>query len=348
MGGGTPAYAPGTNCVTVFSTKEDKLSATYRLKANDGVNVNVGYGFSDRRSERDLNARAPMIGLDGNAIVAPAIAGVPAGITGLNAGEFRGFNPFFEASRKQNMLKAGANWQATDRLSVALGGRYTDDNYDTTYGMQKGHAWSLNLDTTYNYRENGSITVYVTQQERTRDMTNDQRSPTTTATAATATAVAIPSGATWTNNLKDTDTTIGLNLKQGGLMAGKLDLAGDLTYSLGKTAYNTALNYSTTTTGGLTCADPTIFTCVALPDIRSAMIQFKLNGTYKLDKSSKLALGYLYRRLNSDDFYYNGLQTGFTPTSVLPTNQQAPSYSVNVVFASYIYSFQYFRANCCS
>ncbi len=342
VGGGTPAYASGTNCVTVFSTKEDKLSATYRLKANDGVNVNVGYGYSDRRSDRDLNARAPMIGLDGNATAAAIASIATGGITGLNAGEFRGFNPFFEASRKQNMLKAGANWQASDRLSVGVGGRYTDDNYDTTYGMQKGHAWSLNLDTTYNYGEDGAISFYVSQQERTRDMTNDQRSPLSAAAAATLTAVAIPSGATWSNSLKDTDTTIGLNVKQGGLMAGKLDLAGDLTYSLGKTAYNTALNYSTTTLapGLLTCADPSIYTCVALPDITSRMLQFKLSGTYKLDKSSKLALGYLYRRLNSDDYYYNGLQTGFTPTSVLPTNQQAPSYSVNMIFASYIYSFQ--------
>ena len=173
-------------------------------------------------------------------------------------------------------------------------------------------------------------------------MTNDQRSPLSAATLASATAISIPSGATWNNSLKDTDTTIGLNVKQGGLMAGRLDLAGDLTYSLGKSSYNTTLNYSTTTLapGLLTCADPSIYTCVALPDITSKMLQFKLSGTYKLDKSSKLALGYLYRRLNSNDYYYNGLQTGFTPTSVLPTNQQAPSYSVNLLFASYIYSFQ--------
>jgi hypothetical protein len=69
------------------------------------------------------------------------------------------------------------------------------------------------------------------------------------------------------------------------------------------------------------------------------MFQFKLNGTYTLDKSSKLALGYLYRTLRSDDFYYNGLQYSFTPTSVMPTNQIPPSYAVNVVWASYIYNF---------
>jgi hypothetical protein len=70
------------------------------------------------------------------------------------------------------------------------------------------------------------------------------------------------------------------------------------------------------------------------------MIQFKLSGTYQLAKNSKLALGYLYRRLDSNDYYYNGLINGFTPTSVLPTNQTAPSYAVNLVFASFIYTFK--------
>ena len=341
VGGGTPAYAPGTNCVIAPSTQEDKLSAAYRVKASNDVNLHVIYGYGNRKTTFDQDARASMIGFDGNVVVngSNAATSIP-GVSGLNAGEFRGFNPFFEESRKQNMLKAGANWQASDEVSVGVSGRYTDDKYDSTYGVQKGTAWSLNLDTTYNYRENGSLTAYVTQQERTRDMTNAQRALTSTPGAASATAVAIPAGSTWTNNLKDTDTTVGLSFKQGGLMADKLELVGDLTYSLAKTAYSTVLNYSTTTTGGLTCADPSIYTCVPLPDVTSRMIQFKLSGTYTIDKSSKFALGYLYRNLHAEDFYYNGLQYGATPTSVLPTNQSVPNYAVNLVWASYIFVFQ--------
>ena len=341
VGGGTPAYAPGTNCVIAPSTQEDKLSATYRVKASNDLNLNATYGYGNRKMDFDQNARASMIGFDGNVVVngSNAATSIP-GVSGLNAGEFRGFNPFFEESRKQNMLKVGANWQAADEVSVSASGRYTDDKYDSTYGVQKGTAWSLNLDTTYNYRENGSLTAYVTQQERTRDMTNAQRALTSTPGAASATAVAIPAGSTWTNNLKDTDTTVGLSFKQGGLMADKLELVGDLTYSLAKTAYSTVLNYSTTTTGGLTCADPSIYTCVPLPDVTSRMIQFKLSGTYTIDKSSKFALGYLYRNLHAEDFYYNGLQYGATPTSVLPTSQSVPNYAVNLVWASYIFVFQ--------
>lgn len=344
VGGGGPApnppYAAGTNCVIAPQTKEDKLSAAYRLKASADVNLNASYGYGYRRTNFDQDARASMIGYDGNVVVngSNAATSIP-GVSGLNAGEFRGFNPYFEEDRRQHMLKLGANWQASDRLSAGVGGRYTYDDYESSYGVQKGTAWSLNLDTTYSYRENGALTAYVTQQERTRDMTNAQRAETSTPGAASATAVAIPAGSTWTNTLRDTDTTVGLNLKESGLMGGKLVLVGDLTYSLAKTTYNTVLNYNTTTTGGLTCADPSIYTCVGLPDIRTQMFQFKLSGTYTLDKKSKLALGYLFRNLRSDDFYYNGLQYGSTPTSVLPTNQTAPSYAVNMVWGSYIYTF---------
>ena len=332
VGGGTPAYAPGTNCVTATSTRDNKFNATYRLKASDDVNFNIGYGFSARRTSFDENARAAFIETG---------ASLPgAAVSGLNAGDYRGFHPFFESSRNQNMLKTGVSWQATDMLSFNAAARYTDDNYLSTLGVQKGHAWGIDLDSSYNYREQGAVTVYFTVQERTRDVTDMQRSPFLAPSAATATAIAIPSGATFSNFLKDTDVTVGLNLKQGGLMGGKLDLAGDLTYSLGRSAYMTQLNYQTTTTGGLTCADPTIFSCGSLPDVRNQMMQFKLTGNYKLEKNTKLSLGYLYRNLRSDDFYYNAYQYSFTATGVLPTNQLPPSYAVNLVFASFIYSFK--------
>ena len=139
--------------------------------------------------------------------------------------------------------------------------------------------------------------------------------------------------------MKDSDTTFGLNAKQGGLAGGKLELSGDATYTRTKTSFSTVLNYSTTTTGGLTCADPAIYTCVPTPDIKSNLFQFKLSGTYQVGKDAKIRLGYLYQRLKADDFYYNGVQTGYTPTSVLPTNQIAPSYAVNVFFGSLIVNF---------
>jgi MtrB/PioB family decaheme-associated outer membrane protein len=331
-------YPAGTNCVVATDNKEDKLGATYKVKASDDVDVNAGYSYSDRRTDSDQKAIAAMIGENGNPN--PSLPAATL-INGINAGDYVGFYPVFDAARREQLLKADVNWQANDRLALTLGGRYTDDNYyDSTYGVQNGNSWSLNLDATYVLNENGSVSAYLTQQNRQRDMTNLQRSPYLAASAPSATAIGIPPGATWTNTLKEDDFTLGIGAKQGALMDGKLELAGDLTYSLGKTSYETLLNYATATTGGVTCSNPAIYSCGSLPDIKNELIQFTLTGTYQVDKSAHVALGYLYQHLNSKDYYYNAYQYGSTPTGVLPTNQETGSYSVNVVAVSYVYTFK--------
>ncbi|MEI7497613.1 MAG: MtrB/PioB family outer membrane beta-barrel protein, partial [Betaproteobacteria bacterium] len=175
-------------------------------------------------------------------------------------------------------------------------------------------------------------------QNRQRDLTDAQRS-TVTASAASATAIAIPAVATWTNKLTDQDTTVGLGVKQTGLLGGKLDLSGDLTYATGAGVYSTALNYATATTGGLTCASAAILSCGQLPDIKSTMSQFKLTAGYQFDKSTKVMLRYVYQHLTSSDYYYNGYQYGYSPSGLMPTNQLAPNYSVNALAVSLIHNF---------
>ncbi len=323
--GTTTAYAPGTNCVTATETRSGKLSGSYRLKATDDLNFNAAYAFDARRTSWDENARDAMISTNGT-FPLPAAAG-----SGLNGGDYRGFNPYFDASRNQNMLKSGASWQATPQLSFSGNARYTDDKYLEMYGVQRGHSWGVDLDSSYIYRAQGTITVYFTQQERTRDLTDIQRSP------YQAPSATVPSGATFSNNMRDRDSTLGLNIKQAGLMHGKLDLAGDVAVSLGRTDYYTILNYSLLS--GLPCNAPSVGSCGSPPTIRNQMIQLKLTGHYQLEKATKLSLGYTYRTLRSDDFYYNALQYSFTPTGVLPTNQPAPSYTQNVLYASVVHSF---------
>jgi hypothetical protein len=221
---GVNNYPAGTNCVVATGSKDNKLSATYRVKASDDVKLNLGYSYSDRKTTSDPNAIAAFaVSVNGNPNPGAANATL---IRGMNGGDFLGFYPYFNASRKQQMVKAGANWQASNKLSVGVIGKVTDDKYGSTYGVQKGGSWSANLDATYSYSENGSLSAYLTQQHMQRDLTSMQRSP------ALANATGIPSGATWTNKLKSDDTTIGLGVKHGGLMSSKLELAADLTYSI--------------------------------------------------------------------------------------------------------------------
>lgn len=98
--------------------------------------------------------------------------------------------------------------------------------------------------------------------------------------------------------------------------------------------------YSTQDPGDATCGTAAVLTCGNTPDIKNRLLTFKLTGTYSLDKSSKVAVVYLYQSLKSEDYFYNGYQYGATPNRVMPTNEQAPNYSVNVLGVSYTYSFK--------
>ncbi len=337
---GINAYPAGTNCVVAIASHDDKLSAAYKIKVNDNLDMNAAYSYSDRVTISDPNAITARLGLNGN--INPALAANTL-IQGQNGGDYRGFYPFFDASRKQQMVKAGVNWQPSEKWTIGAGGKYTDDKYPSTYGVTKGNTWSMNLDTTYAYSEQSTVSAYLTQQHRERNLFDLQRAPTLAAAAGTATAVAIPSGATWTDRQVDDDTTFGIGMKRNGLMDSKLELAGDLSYTYGKTAYGTQLNYATTTAlvGGVvyTCASPQIFTCGQLPDIQNRVIQIKLTGKYKVSKQSKVMFGYVYQQMKSNDYYYNGLQAGYTPSALMPTNQQAPNYTVNAVSLAYVHDF---------
>ena len=210
---------------------------------------------------------------------------------------------------------------------------------DSTYGVQSGAGRGLNLDATYNYSDSSSVTAYATQQSNERDLTDEQRSLAQGASAASATAIAIPAGATWSNRLKTEDLTVGLSSKKSGLMGGRLEVVGDLSYSVGASNYATVLNYSTTTTGGVACSDARILSCGSLPEVKAELVSFKLTGNYQVDKASKVTLGYLFQKLVSQDYYYNGLLYGSNPNSMLATNQTAPNYSLNVMTVTYVYSF---------
>ena len=201
----------------------------------------------------------------------------------------------------------------------------------------------MNLDANYAYSENGSIVGYLTQQHRQRDMTDLYRSPLVAQTVATSSVLPIPSGASWSDKETNDDMTVGVSAKRNNLMDAKLDIETDLSYTLGRTNYNTNLNYNAATTGvGLpvyTCASPQFLICGSLPTVQSQVIQLKLTGKYKVTKQSRVMMGYVYQQMKSTDYYFNGLQTGFTPSALMPTNQQAPNYTVNAVTVAYIHDF---------
>jgi MtrB/PioB family decaheme-associated outer membrane protein len=314
-------YAFAANCVIATSNTEDKLGAKYRLKASDNVNLSAGYTYGKRKGSYDFNAITPLVGRD---TPTPNF---------VNSQNYPGFVAMPYAERKQDLLKAGINWQATEKLDLGVEGRIAKDNYGTTLGVQNTKATGINLDATYSYSEDAIVSAYMDFQNSKRNMRIGAAGLGAVNTAASYALLVAPTNI-FTNQLDESGHTFGLNTKHK-LMGGRLELAGDLSYSLDESGYNTQLQYVLAT-----CSATNATSCGALPDISSRVTTLKLTGTYQVDKASKVAVAYVYQNRKSNDYYYNTTQTGYTPARGLPTNEQAPNYSVNLIGVSYIYSFK--------
>jgi MtrB/PioB family decaheme-associated outer membrane protein len=315
-----------TSCAQVPQAKEGKVVAAYRVKAGEAINLDLGYSYAKRDSTVNPAFYNPM--------------------QSVNQGnENFGYRAFFQASREEQLIKAGINWQATEQFSLGLNGRYMDDKYtDSPLGVQTGKNWSGNLDATFAYSDNGTISGYLSSQSRKRDMRSGGTNTTVSGTGVATTVARYPNSvdpSVFTNQLKDEDNTIGLNVTQKGLLGGKLELGADVSYSLAKTGYTTQVPYTIVTTAipTLTCSMTQNLTCGSTPDIKNDSLRLKLTGVYQLDKASKVALGLMYQRLTSTDYYYNGYQNGYTSSGFMPTNEQAPTYSLKVIGVSYIFNF---------
>jgi len=327
--GGWAAYTAAT-CAEVPDTKEDKTTLAYRFRATDSLNLNAGYVYSWRKADASATFYNPMQAVDNP-------AGSGAGAEGY---EVVGFMSFFEASRHEQIIKAGANWQPGEKLSVTLNARYTEDQYsDLVYGVQDSHASIVNFDSTFAFSDRRSVSFYATFQDSSRKLTNLFK---ITAANASATGLSGTAGETWTNQFDESDTTIGGSAKQDGLFGGKLDLSVDVSYSIGNSTYNT-LPFAGADLEGNTCSSIYYETCGAPPTVKNSTYRLRLNGSYDLGatgRGGKIIVGYIYEHLSSDDYLYNAYQYGYTPATLLPTNQQSPSYEMNAIFAAYRYSFR--------
>ncbi len=312
------------NCAVSPSSKEDKLGIKYKLKATNDVTFNAGYTYAKRKADFDHNAVTPLSGLD---TLTPA---------DVNAQDYVGFVAYIYGSRKQEMLKAGVNWQATEQLMLGMNGRYISDKYnESTLGVQDSRTTGVNLDASYTYAEYDSVSAYANWQDSRRNLRSGAAGviPATANTQPSYALMTAPVNI-WTNQLTDKSNAIGINTMHRGMMSGKLEVKGDLSYSEDRTGYETQLMY---VLAG--CAATNLTSCGALPDIKSRQLTLKVTGTYKVDQTSQIALGYVFQKRKTDDYYYNTLQYGYTASRNMPTYEQAPNYSVNKVAASYIYNF---------
>jgi MtrB/PioB family decaheme-associated outer membrane protein len=309
-----------TGCAQVPQMREDKLDAVYHNELSDKVSFHGGVNYSNRRSTLNPNFYNP--------IQSPE----PDEGQGF---ENPGFVAYFQASRKEAGVVGGVNWQVSPAVNVSVDGNFGNDSYgDSALGVQHGHNENVNLEADFAVAANTSVSAYASWQQQNRNLLSETGSLGATGTKAIGQYK-------WFNTLDDKATTLGVSAKRTGLMGGRLDVRGDLSYSLGESTYATSVvpNSGTTATATIgTCA--AAYTCGTVPTIRTGIVRLNLSGTYNYNKQAKIVFGYGYAHLNSNDYMYASEQVGYTPTGVMPINEQNPSYTVNTVYLAYRYSFR--------
>jgi MtrB/PioB family decaheme-associated outer membrane protein len=278
--------------------------------------------------------------------------------------ELPGMRRYYVADRNRDKVRASLSWQASDALSLQGGLDLNRDDYpNSTFGVQYSRAWAVNLDGTVVLGDDLSASVsysYENLRALTAGNGYTANSNTATITNGQPGVVGLSGNScdafttlqqrnnnnkldpclNWSANMLDQVNTLGLGLRK---QAGILELTGNLVYSRARWNNDVAGgNWANNILDGPGAAPTTIaayfILAAPLPTITTDNGELRVNARFTIDKLQAVRLAYSYLRMRSDDPAYEGMQFGSVST-VLPTNEQAFKYSVNVFGVSYILTF---------
>jgi hypothetical protein len=301
----------------------------------------------------------------GNALIYGNNGGIiPQALYGSrnNINELPGMRRFDMADRNRDKVRSMLNWEATEKVSVQGSFDYNKDDYaNSVYGLKSANSWALNLEGTLAASDTLTATVFYTYediQSKTAGDAYGANSNTANVNGFTAIDPAVCYGTilarnlngkqdpclNWNTDMHDKVDTLGLSVRETGVMGGRVHLGGDVYYSRATTDIGvnggSYANNPLAVTGAPAGTVAAFFIAAQnLPTVVVKTTTVRLTGQYLIDKSSTVSLLYMYQRLSGDDWAYQGMQFG-TGTNYLPTNEKFPSYNVNVVAVSYLYRFR--------
>ena len=293
----------------VDKTTENTYKLELRHAANERVSGTLRVAHAERKASGENN------------IWALAYPGAYAAVAGTPAAFDNIATKFLTADRDRDNVRATLSVEATDALSLQAVVDYNQDDYtNSTFGLQDAKTTAITLDASYRFSEAFAANAFYTNE----DIRYTQNSRSYSGGAVKVAQANDPTR-NWTANIADKADTIGLGFKHKGLLGGKLELGGDLTFSHVRTPISVSVGSS--------------LSSAPLPDISSRSENLRLTGKYTIDKKSAVKLAYMYSHLKSTDWAYDAVAAS-TMANVIGTNEVSPNYNVHVIGASYIYTFR--------
>ena len=312
----------------------------------------------------------PTVPLSGNAaIFSPNNNILPQALYGSrnNINEEVGMRRFNMADRNRDKVRASVNWDATEKVSLAGSLDYNNDDYThSVYGLTSAQSWAFNLEGSFAVTPDFNAVAFYTHEDiqsqsagisyaaNNNNAFVGQAGNTLVSGGCFTTVQARNNNAkidpcsNWSTDMRDKVDTFGVGFTWKNLMAGKLDVLGDLVYTDARTNINVAGGSYANNPFALAAPAPALAPGVPailfipaanLPTATTKTIDVRLSAQYAIDRSSAIRLLYWYAHLNSNDYVYDGMQFG-TLTNVIPTNEQPFHYNVHVIGLSYLYRWQ--------
>jgi MtrB/PioB family decaheme-associated outer membrane protein len=276
--------------------------------------------------------------------------------------ELPGLRQYNMADRIQDKFKTAINWQASEEWALQAGVKAHKDDYaNSVYGLKESSGWSLNLDASYQASEDLSVTGFYTLEDQHAKSAGNTYSPNSSATAVNTNFTAVSGGCystiatrnanfktdpcnNWTADLHDQIDTLGLAFSAKGLLAGKLQLNGDVsvTHAVTDTVFgggNYVNNPLAVGSAPVSTIAAFYIPATSLPKVTTKTFDLHLTANYAVDKMRTVRVGYLYSYLYSQDWAYEGMQAGGL-TQMLPSYEQNANYAVHAIAVSYVLRFR--------
>jgi hypothetical protein len=280
--------------------------------------------------------------------------------------EVAGFRRYWVADRNRDKVRSLLSWQPNDVFAFQGGADFNRDEYgNSPYGLQNGKGWAGNLDFTYTPTDNFSADVYYTY-ENLKSLT-DGNSYTASSNAATIAngrpgAVSLSGNycnsyttlqqrnnynkidpcTNWSSDTLDVANTVGFGVRR---KVSSTEWHADMFFTRVRSDNDVAGgSWANNPVNGLGGPPTTIaayfIPAAPLPTVTNDSAQVRVSGDIPLAKRQSLRPYYTYLHMTSADWMYEGMQIGLgTIAGVLPTNEQAFKYTVNIIGLSYLLVF---------
>lgn len=323
----------------VHKTREDTWDIEYRNSMLNNLTGRISYAQSLRKAQ-DYSQVTP--------------AATTNEATLLTNAYYRQFRDFFVADRTRDKVRGALNYQMGDAWTLGAAVDYNRDSYKDA-AFKEARSTIYNFDLGYAASEDLSVNTFFSIEDRDNQLAGKYIvSSTTLGTKVNGLAATnsfnggacslaghpcILANWDWSMAQADKVNTLGIGVKKNGLLAGKLELNGDLVYIRSRTPV-TAGGGGSLISDGAVAPNYISVAPANYADITSNTVQMTVKGNYKVDKARSVRVAYVCQHLGSSDWQYDAYTNPVAMQSYIGTGMTSPRHTVHALGVSYVYAFK--------